>query len=381
MATIEDRIPRATATPSAAPGAERERRWLHPMAWWAWAVGLAIAASSTTNPLLLVGLIAAAAVVVERRRPDAPWSRSFAFFVRIAVFVVVIRLLAQILFGAPTGGIRVVELPGIDLPAWFAGVRLGGTVMLEPMLQALYDGLRLAAIIVAVGAAGSLASPARVLKSVPAAVYEVGVSVVVASTFVPQLVTDVARVRTNRRLRGRPDTGVRAVGGTMLPVLHSAMDRSITLAAAMDSRGYGRSADRSRTHRLLTGGALLTGLVLVVIGVFLLLGVAAPTWGAWGLVAVVVGLGFAALSLTLAGRRSVRTRYRPNTWHAPDILTALCGAATAALFIAAARIDPAGMTTTTEPPVWPSLPWLSLVGLAIALAPGWLTPAPPKAAP
>jgi energy-coupling factor transport system permease protein len=253
--------------------------------------------------------------------------------------------------------------------------------MLEPMLQALYDGLRLAAIIVAVGAAGSLASPARVLKSVPAAVYEVGVSVVVASTFVPQLVTDVARVRTNRRLRGRPDTGVRAVGGTMLPVLHSAMDRSITLAAAMDSRGYGRSADRSRTHRLLTGGALLTGLVLVVIGVFLLLGVAAPTWGAWGLIAVAAGLGFAAVSLTLAGRRSVRTRYRPNTWRAPDILTALCGAATAALFIAAARIDPAGMTTATEPPVWPSLPWLSLVGLAIAVAPGWLTPDPPQASP
>jgi hypothetical protein len=39
------------------------------------------------------------------------------------------------------------------------------------------------------------------------------------------------------------------------------------------------------------------------------------------------------------------------------------------------------MTTATEPPVWPSLPWLSLVGLAIALAPGWLTPDPPQASP
>ncbi len=33
--------------------AVRDRRWLHPGAWWVWALGLAAAASRTTNPLLL----------------------------------------------------------------------------------------------------------------------------------------------------------------------------------------------------------------------------------------------------------------------------------------------------------------------------------------
>lgn len=366
-----------TAQP-APPASVRERHWLHPMAWWAWAVGLAIAASSTTNPLLLLGLVAAAAIVVDRRRPDAPWSRSFAFFVRIAVFIVVIRVLAQVLFGAPTGAIVVLDLPGVNLPSWFAGVRLGGTIMLEPLLQAFYDGLRLAAIIVAVGAAGSLASPARVLKSVPAAVYEVGVSVVVASTFLPQLVADISRVRGNRRLRGRPDTGVRAVGGTMLPVLHSALDRSITLAAAMDSKGYGRNAHRSVQQRWFTGAALLTGIVLIVIGVFFLLGTATPQWGMWGLAAVAIGLVCAAASLFLAGRRNTRTRYRPNTWHRSDILTALTGAGVAALFTIAARIDPSGMATATGPPVWPSLPILAALGLVLAVTPAWIAPPPPE---
>lgn len=367
-----------TTTRTTPPAAVRERRWLHPMAWWAWAVGLAIAASSTTNPLLLLGLVAAAAIVVDRRRPDAPWSRSFAFFVRIAVFIVVIRVLAQVLFGAPTGAIVVLDLPGVNLPSWFAGVRLGGTIMLEPLLQAFYDGLRLAAIIVAVGAAGSLASPARVLKSVPAAVYEVGVSVVVASTFLPQLVADISRVRGNRRLRGRPDTGVRAVGGTMLPVLHSALDRSITLAAAMDSKGYGRNAHRSVQQRWFTGAALLTGIVLIVIGVFFLLGTATPQWGMWGLAAVAIGLVCAAASLFLAGRRNTRTRYRPNTWHRSDILTALTGAGVAALFTIAARIDPSGMATATGPPVWPSLPILAALGLVLAVTPAWIAPPPPE---
>jgi len=359
-------------------GRVRERRWLHPMAWWAWAAGLAVGASLTTNPLLLLGLIAVAAIVVDRRRPDAPWSRSFGFFVRIAVIVVIIRVLAQVLFGAPTGGIRVVELPGVDLPSWFAGVRLGGTVMLEPLLQAIYDGLRLAAIIVALGAAGSLASPARVLKSVPAAVYEVGVSVVVASTFLPQMVADVTRVRSNRRLRGRQASGVRAIGATMMPVLHSAMDRSITLAAAMDSRGYGRTAHRSARHRMQTGATLLVGIVLIVVGVFVLLGTASPRWGNWGLLAVAIGGISAAVSLYLAGLRSTRTRYRPNTWQSADIITAVAGAGVAVMFAIAARIDPIGMTTATEPPVWPSLSFLAVVGLLIAVIPAWSTPPPPE---
>lgn len=362
-------------------GHTTEHRWLHPLAWWAWATGLAIAASTTTNPLLLLGLIVVAAVVVERRKPEAPWARSFSFFVRIALIVVAIRVFAQIVFGAPTGVISVVVLPGLELPAWLAGVRLGGTVMLEPLLQAVYDGLRLAAIIVAVGAAGSLASPARLLKSVPAAVYEVGVSVVVASTFLPQLVSDVSRVRANRRLRGRSETGIRAVGSTTMPVLHSAMDRSIALAAAMDSRGYGRVADRTSRQRMYTSAALLAGIVLIVLGVFFLLGTASGDWGAVGGAVVLLGLASAAGSLVLAGRRSTRTRYRPNVWHAADVATAVVGAIVAACFLIGAQLDPVGMAPTTEPPSWPTLPIWGVVGLLVAALPAFVTPRPPEPTP
>lgn len=374
MTTLASHAPGAKAP--AAPA--REARWLHPMAWWSWALGLAIAASVTTNPLVLIGIIAVAALVVDRRKPQAPWARSFAFFLRIAVLIVIIRVAAQIIFGAPTGTIIVVSLPALMLPEWFAGVRVGGTVMLEPFLQSVYDGLRLAAIIVAIGAAGSLASPARVLKSVPAAVYEVGVSVVVASTFLPQLVSDVSRVRANRRLRGRQEKGMRAVAGTMMPVLHSAMDRSITLAAAMDSRGYGRTADRSSLDRLRTGVALLAGIVCIVVGLFFLLGTASREWEIWGLAIVALGIVSATFSLIFAGRRSTRTRYRPNTWLPADLWTVGCGAFTALAFALAARVDPVGMATSTQPPVWPSLPVLALAALVVAALPAYFTPRPPS---
>ena len=147
--------------------------------------------------------------------------------------------------------------PGIGLPPWLAGIRLGGDVMLESVLMAFYDGLRLATILVCVGAANSLASPARLLKSVPAALYELGVSVVVALTFTPQLVSDVERLRTARRLRGRETTGPRAIAASAVPVLEGALERSVTLAAAMDSRGYGRrgSVPARRATRILDDAA------------------------------------------------------------------------------------------------------------------------------
>jgi len=217
-------------------------RALHPGAWWAWALGLVVAASRTSNPLLLLLIVAVAGYVVSARRTDAPWSRSYATFLRLGLFVVVLRLLFEIVFGAAEVGTVLFTLPELPLPDWAAGIRIGGPVTSPGLLFALYEGLRLATLLACFGAANSLANPSRLLRCLPGALYEIGVAVVVAVTLAPQLVTDVARVRQARRLRGRPDRGLAGFGGVVLPVLEGALERSLALAAAMDSRGYGRSA-------------------------------------------------------------------------------------------------------------------------------------------
>ena len=66
------------------------------------------------------------------------------------------------------GRVVLVRLPEVPLPAWAAGVRLGGPVTLEGLLAAAYDGLRLATILACLGAANALASPRRLLRYVPA---------------------------------------------------------------------------------------------------------------------------------------------------------------------------------------------------------------------
>lgn len=351
-------------------------RLLHPGAWWLWAIGLAIAASRTTNPLLLGLIIAVAALVVSMRRPAAPWSRSFGVFLRLGLIVIAIRVAFQVLL-APTIGTTVLfTLPTISLPEAMAGVRFGGAITLESLLAAFYDGLRLATILACVGAANSLASPARLLKAVPSALYEFGVSVVIAVTFAPQLVADLDRIRSARRLRGRSDSGLRGAAGSALPVLEGALDRSVALAAAMDSRGYGRQADRSPALRRATVTALLLGLVAIIIGVYALLDAAAPA--ALGLPLVGVGLLLGIAGFALAGRRSTRSRYRPDPWALPEWGVTLCAVVTGSSAILASALGEPGMTAPIDPPAWPTLPPLATLGILVSVLPAFITPAVPS---
>jgi energy-coupling factor transport system permease protein len=237
--------------------------------------------------------------------------------------------------------------------------------------------MRLAAIIACVGAANSLASPSRLLKSVPAALYEVGVSVVVALTFAPQLVSDIGRVRTARRLRGRTTHGIRAIAGSTVPVFEGALERSVMLAAAMDSRGYGRTAGVRASARRLSSALLLTGLVAACIGTYAMVAAGSPA--ILGLPLLATGLVIAIVGIALAARRSVRTRYRPDPWWLAEWLVASSGLAAAAVFTWAAWSHLAGIDTPTDPPQWPLLPLMPVLALLVAASPALTAPRLPRA--
>lgn len=293
---------------------DRLVRWLHPIAWWAWAVCAATAASSTTNPLLLTGIAVAALVVVINRGVSAPWAASVTTMLEFAALLVVVRVAFQSVLGAPVGTHVVAHLPHIDLPAWLTGIRLGGVLTLESLLLGTVEGLRFAAILICIAAATTVAAPSRLFRALPSRAADLGTLLIVAMTLVPHLVADFRRIAAARRLRGRATRGVRAVAASLTPVVDGAMERSMQLAGSMFSRGYGRAA--------------------------------------------------------------TRTRHRPDPWRPAESAVVAC--AVGAALISVTLIAPSAAGSLSLAPLrWPSISPAALVALALIVAPAFITPATP----
>jgi energy-coupling factor transport system permease protein len=212
------------------------------------------------------------------------------------------------------------------------------------------------------------------LASMPAALYEVGLTVVVALTLAPQAVADVQRVHAARRLRGRPTHGIAAIRSTGLPVLEDALERSVQLAASMDARGYGRRAQLSPAVRRTTAGCTLLGLLGVTAGTYGLLDAGSPSW--LGLPLLLGGLLAAVAGLWLGGRRAVRTRYRPDPWRGPEWLTAASGVVAAGVLVTVSLRNPLALQGFSGALVWPGLPLVPAIAIGCGLLPAWLTPHP-----
>jgi energy-coupling factor transport system permease protein len=269
----------------------------------------------------------------------------------------------------------VFRLPQIGLPDWAAGLQIGGSVTVESLAQAFYQGLQLAALLACIGAANALASPGRLLRALPASLYEIGVAVTVAMTFAPATVSALLRLRSARRLRGRPDRGLASWRGLALPVLQDALDRSVDLAAAMDSRGFGRRRHLSPQARRVSAVATVAGLLAVVAGVYGLLDTGSPAL--IGAPLLLGGTALAGLGLLVGSRRNGRTRYRPDPWSVPEWVVAASGAVAICAMVVGGRLDPGALAPFTIPLTAPPLPVLPVAGTLIALLPAWVAPGLP----
>lgn len=332
---------------------------------------MATAASRTTSLLLLGLILAVVSFVVSNRRSDAPWARGFVYYLYLALFIVGLRVVFRVLFDAGAGATVLFTIPEVPLPEAAAGIGIGGAVTAEAILAAVRDGLRLATLIICLGAANVLANPKRLLASVPGALHEIAVAVTVALSVAPQLVESAQRVNRARRLRGDVGRRTHVLRDIVVPVATDALDRSLLLAAAMDSRGHGRRSERAGESRF-AGFAVLGGLLGVCIGTYAMLDASVPRFA--GLPVLVAGLALAAVGFFVSGRRVEVTRYRPDPWRLPEWGVATCGLLVAVLMIWLARVDPLALNPSVSSLGWPQLPVMGAMVIAIGLLPAWIAP-------
>ncbi|OOQ48166.1 cobalt ABC transporter permease [Streptomyces antibioticus] len=376
MARTTVEAPMSGPRPAPDAGGRRLPRLLHPMAWWVWALALATAVSRTNNPLLLFLVLAVLGYVVTARRTEAPWARGFKYYLYLALTVVAIRVVFRAVFatGITPRDHFLFSLPHLPTPDWYAGIRIGGPVSLEALLSAATDGLRLACMLCCIGAANTLANPKRALRVLPGALYELGVAVTVALSVAPQLVQSVQRVLRARKLRAGRTRGARALRGIAVPVLEDALERSLRLAAAMDSRGYGRAGRATPRSRRITGALMLLGMCGLCAGAYGLLDATAPAF--LGLPALGLGALLCVAGLRLGGRRVTRTAYRPDPWRLPEWAVAGSGVLAAVLLLTHLGYDPAQLNPTFYPLTWPRLPLVPTAAILLAGTAGFLAPPP-----
>ena len=161
-----------------------------------------------------------------------------------------------------------------------------------------------------------------------------------------------------------------------VPVLEIALERSLELAASMDSRGYGRRAPISAHRRVLGQGATLVGAVAVTIGVYGVLDGAAP--GGIGYPMLAVGTALLVVSFAYAGAQSVRTYYRPDPWRVAEWVVVISGVVALIALVAAANAGVAGLRPDFSPLVAPTLPLLPTFGILIGAVPAFATPSLPE---
>ncbi|MCX8529769.1 MAG: energy-coupling factor transporter transmembrane component T [Rhodoluna sp.] len=275
----------------------------HPATWWFVGLAMATIASLQAHWFAELLVIAVAIVFMLSFRENAPWSKSVRFYLWLGAFVVGVRLLFRIIFNSgSTDSPSALSLVELNI----GGVRLLGQVSWLTIEAAATDGLRLAAIIISIGMANTLANPKRLLKSTPGALYEVATAMTVAINLAPQLIESLQRVRKARTLRGR-SKGISALNSIVIPALEDTIEQSLGLAASMDARGFGRRGSLTKAQTMATRALSLGGLLLVAFATYFLLATSSQLVA---IILLVLGIGSLAITIRIASARNLRTRYR-----------------------------------------------------------------------
>ena len=310
--------------------ADRGGLRFHPLVWPLWLLGGVLATGS--NPLHNLLMLLGAALVALACQSDSPVGRAFGFFVRIGLVVIGVRVVLSTVAvgGFAYGATPLGRLPVMRLPWWLGALELGGPFTVEMLALGLAGGIQLLTLLALFGAFNAVVDHYGLLRRTPDVLGGAGLAVTIGLAFVPQTLTQLVAIREAQRVRGHRFRGWRDTLPLLVPLISGGLERSLQLAEAMDSRGYGARRPGTGRTALVEQLATVAGLLLAAIGLFMYFYRPGSQTGFALLLAAGALLGLAARSL---GRSTRRSRYLRERWHISDLVVV----ASSILLLVAAR--------------------------------------------
>jgi energy-coupling factor transport system permease protein len=199
-----------------------------------WSLAGLVVALSSTNPVYRA-LVALIGLNVLRS-----WSRpeqNLGFLLRVITFAAAGAVLLNLVVGH-LGNTALFELPA----AWPV---VGGPWTVESIAYGLDAALGLTAAVLTVAPLSYVLQPHELVDALPKPIERAGIVVAAALNLVPGIGRSFGQVRDAQMMRGWRPAGIRSWSEVIVPVAITAVEGSLQLAEAMESRAFG-SGPRSR---------------------------------------------------------------------------------------------------------------------------------------
>ncbi len=246
---------------------------------------------------------------------------------------------------------------------------VGGTVTLEGMTFAFLEAFSIVTILAVFTAFSAGADYYAMLRAVPPALHQAGLITSIAITFIPETATRFTEIREAQALRGHRIRRIGDLIPVIIPLLSGGMERSMSLAEAMEARGFSqRQAKASRLSPVLVQSGIILGLGLILMGAALQAFLPASNLLWWGL--IIAGVTLFGVILRAAGHGTGKTRYRRAIWRETDTTLALVSSGITAILVIYRFIAPSTLlydplsSLRIHPPIVDPVLLTSLLALA-----------------
>ncbi len=333
-------------------------------AWLCWGLATMTPLLLGRNPWILVQVLVIVAVVRSVWRP-AMTHQGMAWFIRIAATCVAVGVVFNVL--TVHAGDRIIA----SLPeSWPV---IGGVLTWNALIYGILGGVALFTLVLTGITISTLMSWTDLFHAMPRRLSPIAVTGSVAWAFLPQTAVAWRHIREAQIMRGHRFRGVRDFIPIVVPLLAGGLERSLMMAEALESRGFGASSspphDLRRSRRDLTFDL---GIVIGLGGLALAAYCLAVGLASWALLAGLVG----GSALTALARSSpppipLRTRYRVIDWTRADSLVVASSLVVACVVVTWNGLRPASLAyapypALTVPPA--DLPLLVILGFLIVPA-------------